>query len=287
LFAQKKPINEDWLKKDRSNLINLAEVFQSEEKDIDFYINNIENLHIHDEQDLGFGAKRYEFTQFGGYLNNDISVCAFNNLIFYCKVSISSKEVRVIDSLIEADSNIFKLLSENWIKKTEMFDNWLYESFDYNYLNDSLVAEYENSVVKELGEQQDIRVDSIVLNDYHLLLYPYKKYDFGNVYCCFDFPVGEIAIRNIKEQMPALIYNICRGYCPEGRIYGVKALLEMANEDKLILTDDDIELIKKVILLDIPINKCYGCKFSVQLAKDIFNKKDYGEILKKHNITLE
>jgi hypothetical protein len=288
LLAQNEPINEDWLKKDKSNFINLMDVILSENYAIDFYQKKIENLDTRANQKIGFGANRYEWVQYGGYISNWMTICTYNDSIFYCKISITSDDVEKMEILAQRDSLILKLLSQNWNRKSFNHNAGLFESFDYEYINKDLYSKFTDCVKIKLGELENNDVDSMLLKDYQILVSPFENYDFG--YACYYAgtpPEGRTAIEKIKVNNPNLIRYIIRGYCPEGRIYGIEALLELVDKKQLELTLEDKMIIKKVLNLKIPINRCQGCMVSSILAKDLFNEKEYSKILKKNDIVLE
>ena len=288
LLAQNEPINEDWLEKDKSNFINLMEVLLSDNWEIDFFQKELDNLGERAKQDIDFGAKKYEFAQGGGYISNWINVCTFNDSIFYCKVSITSDDVKKMEILAQRDSLILKLLSQNWNRKAFNHNAGLFESFDFEYINSDLYSRFKESVKNELGQLENSLVDSLLHKDYLTLVTPFENYDFG--YACYFAgtpPKGRTAIENIKTSNPNLVRDIIRGYSPEGRIYGIEALLELVEKEEVVLTLEDKEIINKVLGLQIPINRCQGCMVSSILAKDLFNEKEYSKILKKNGIVLE
>lgn len=288
IFAQKDQINEEWLRKDKSNFINLMDILLSENWEINYFLKKIKNLGIRSNQDIGFDAKRYECAQGGGYISNWISIYTLNDTIFYCKISITSNDVDKMEILAQRDSLILKLLSQNWNRKTYKQNSGLFESFDYEYINNGLYSKYKERVKNELGEIYNDIIDSKIQEDYQILISPFEKYDFG--YACYfsgTQPEGRIAIENIKNQNPYLVRNIIRGLNPEGRIYGIEALFELIEEGKLELTLDDKQTIEKVLRLKTPINRCQGCMVSSISAYDLFNEKAFLNYIKKNNIVLE
>lgn len=278
LIGQTEPVNEEWLKKDKSNFLNLMTVILSESNKVEYFENQIENLDIRTNQEIGFGAKRYECAQYGGYITNWISIYTFNNEIFYLEITINIEDMKKMEILAQRDSVILNLISTNWKGRP----------FKYNYLNEELHSKFEDSVRIELGELKKATIDPLSLRHYETLVSPFDKYDFG--YACYidgSPPIGRTAIEYIKENEPELLREIIKGYCPEGRIYGIEALIELASEDKLELTEEDILLIDKVINLSIPINRCQGCMVSTISAMKLFNESKYVEFLRMNNIKLE
>jgi hypothetical protein len=287
IFAQGESLNEEWLNEDKTNFINLMDVLISDNKEINYFQDELKNIGVRAKQEIGFGAKKYEFAQSGGYISNWINICTLNDSIFYCKVAITSDDVEKMEILAERDSLISKLL-RNWNRKSFKQNGGLFESFDYEYINNDLYQAFTDSVAKELGELNNTSIDYTVLNDYQTLTSPFENFDFG--YACYIEgapPIGRTAIENIKLSNPILVKRVIRGYCPEGRIYGVEALLELAEQEKLDLTYSDKKIIKKVLNLKIPINRCQGCMVSSVFAKDLFNEKELKELLVKNGIILE
>ncbi|HCS21540.1 MAG TPA: hypothetical protein DIW47_13435 [Bacteroidetes bacterium] len=288
LSAQNDPLNEDWLQKDKANFLNIMELVLSENSSIDDYKKKIENLNIRNNQDIGFGAKRHDWVQYGGYISTWITLCSYKDTVFYCKLFVTSNDIEKLEILAQRDSSILMLLSRFWNKRNFNPAGELNASLEFEYTNKEVYFRFKESVKNELGELENISVDSGLAEDYQILLFPSENYDFG--YACYyagNPPYGRIAIENIKETNPYLIKNILRGYNPEGRIYALEALLQLAQEEQLKLTSEDIETIKKVLTLDIPIGRCEGCMVSSILAKDLFSEKGYSSLLKKYDIVLE
>lgn len=288
LLAQGERINEDWLKKDKSNFINLMEILLSENKEINFFQQELNNLGVRANQDIGFNAKKYEFAQGGGYISNWIKICTLKDSIFYCKVSITSDDVEKMEILAQRDSSILKLLSQNWNRKSFKQNGGLFESFDYEYINQDLYTRFKENVENDFGKIENVQDDSMAHMDYQTLVSPFENYDFG--YACYyagTQPKGRVAIEKIKASNPNLVRSIIKGYSPEGRIYAIEALLELVENGKLTLTIDDKEIIRKVLNLEIPINRCQGCIVSAILARELFKEEKFNRILDKYDIKIE
>ena len=260
VLAQEKVIQEEWLQKDKANFLNFMEIILSDNKDINYFKKNLSNQAFHTSQDIGFGAKRYEFVRLSGYISNRIFICTYNNKIFDVRVLTAPDDIRIFEILAKKDSVIHNLLEKYWIIKPNNKNSELKESLNFEYRNDSLYSEFKRKVANTLGELEKIVVDSMLLKSYKLLLLPFEQYSFG--YRCGIVgrpPEGRAAIEKIKNQNPTLLRNIIKGYNPEGRIYGVEALLELAYEGKIKLSANFIEIINKILKMDIPIQGCHGC----------------------------
>ena len=282
------PINRNWLKIDKSNFINLMTVLQSDNKSLEYYTETLDNFHIRKNQDIGFGAKRITAVQYGGYISNWISICTFKDEIFYCNISISPSDAEKMELLGRRDTAIFNLLEKYWTKMAFTQTSKSVITYEYKFANEDLFSQYINGTTNELGEIPSLPIDSSIKNDYDILLFPFEEYDFG--YYCYGAgypPVERTAVEKVTENNPELLQNIIKGYSPEGRIYGIEAMLNLAMEGKMELTPQDIAIIKKVLMLDIPINRCQGCMVSTITAKELFNEKEYKKLLKKNNIQLE
>jgi hypothetical protein len=288
LWAHREPINRTWLKIDKSNFINLMTVLKSENKSFEFYTETLENIHIRNNQDIGFGARRITAAQYGGYISNWIYICTFKGEVFYCNVSISTSDADKMELLGRRDTVISNMLEKYWTKKSFTQDSKSVKTYEYKFVNEDLYLQYMNSTKSKLGEIPNLPIDSSLKEQYDILLFPFEKYDFG--YFCYGAgypPVGRIAIEKVTENNPELLRHIIKGYSPEGRIYGIEAILKLAMDGKMELTPQDIASIKKVLSLDIPINRCQGCMVSSITAKELFNEKEYVKLLKKNNIQLE
>ena len=282
LFGQDKPINEEWLKIDKSTFLNLMDVLLSNNNSIHFYQKNLKNLG-QENQDIGFNAKRHIWHQGGGYVDNWMTICSYKDTIFYCKILITSTDVEKIEILAQRDSTIQNLLNQNWRKKYSESHEYL----EFEYLNEELYSKYKTIVKNEFGEFREKEADSLIYNDIQILTSPFENYAFG--YACSVAgmpPKGRIAIENIKKYDPTIVKDIILGYNPEGRIYGIEAFLELVEQKKLEMTTEDRNIIKKVLNLNILINECSGCIFTSILAKDLFREKKYRELLKKNDIDL-
>ncbi|MFK5976179.1 MAG: TonB-dependent receptor, partial [Sulfurovum sp.] len=80
LVAKVVPINEKWLELDQSNMINLIKVIKSKSSDINFYKKNLKRFSIENEKELGFGVKKVEAVQYGGYISNERSEFEDSNI---------------------------------------------------------------------------------------------------------------------------------------------------------------------------------------------------------------
>ncbi|CAA6808745.1 MAG: Unknown protein [uncultured Sulfurovum sp.] len=289
LSANSKPLNEAWLKKDKSNFINLMEVIQSKSSDLEFYKKSIHYFDIRKEENIGFGLKRIHGYQSGGYISNSISILVYQSKVFYIKVEIEGKAIEKIKILKARDTQIQKLLDENWREDAyTLLDSFVVKQLKYETLDEKVYFSFKNQVIKRLGSPLALSVNISLNNEYETLMFPFEQYEFGTA-CGYagTRPKGRKAIEIIKTQAPVLLKNIIRGYSLEGRVYGVEALLELSNKGMVKLTKNDIDVIKKVLSLDIPLATCGGCMSYSTNAKQIFQSELYQTLFSKNKLLIK
>lgn len=276
LVAKVVPINEKWLELDQSNMINLIKVIKLKSSDINFYKKNLKRFSIENEKELGFGVKKVEAVQYGGYISNEITIYINNNKIFYFRMRISGEDdLKIIEILKKRNNNISKFISEKFqvslpLNKMEI------KRIKYEVLDEESYSIFKKSIADKLGNFLNIPINASLKNEYKALISPFEWYRFGTRcgYAGIE-PKGRKAIEIIKKKNPKLLKNIIRGYSVEGRVYGVEAMLELASKNIITLTDNDILTIKKVLNLDILVDICEGCiGFSLE-AKKIFGEQNY------------
>jgi len=280
LLAKVEPINEKWLQIDKSNMINLIKVIKSQSSNVNFYKKNLKRFNIDSEKELGFGVQRIEACQYGGYISNEVVIYTNNNKIFYFRMRFSGEDdLKIIEILKKRNSNIDKFISEKY--QISLPSNQMeIKRIKYEVLDEENYSIFKKNIADKLGNFLNIPIDASLKNEYKTLVSPFEDYRFGTR-CGYagTQPKGRKAIEVIKKKNPKLLKNIIRGYSVEGRIYGVEAMLELASKNIIKLTNDDISTIKKVLNLNISINRCEGCiGFSIE-AKKMFGYKKYNELL--------
>ena len=134
--------------------------------------------------------------------------------------------------------------------------------------------------VKESFPQEDTICSFQILTD------STTKYDFG--YACYfsgRSPKGRIAIDNLtKTKDYATIKRVLNGENNEGIIYAIEALLILNTQNKIELTLNDKNEIKKIIERDLLITRCQGCFVSSIRTLTLFNEKSFKDLLKKNEI---
>ena len=132
------------------------------------------------------------------------------------------------------------------------------------------------------------KFDNDTLTDYQILTDSTIKYDFG--YACYYAgmpPEGRQAIDNlIKNKDYKIIMSILDGQNNEGKIYAIEALLILNSKEEIKLTELEKGKIKSIIEEDLEIYRCQGCLVSTIKTIDLFNEKDFKELLKKNQIEI-
>jgi len=108
---------------------------------------------------------------------------------------------------------------------------------------------------------------------------PLESYDYGHIcYYGASKPKGKKAVEKIvNAKRFDMLLNIIRGYNPEGRAYGVEALMIAYSKDASILNQEDKDAIKKIINSNIWINTCAGCLGQQRSYIEVFweSRKSY------------
>ena len=283
LNSQNDSLNKRWIRLDKSNLLKMTDIIKSKDTDLKNIKKKIKKLYISHIKNIGFGASYYGLDLYGGYTSVSMTICTFNDETFYMGFSYSSDDIEFLEQLAQKDTIISNVIRKYW-KKSDVFDGFIYDkSLDYKFINDSLYLLFKQKVSKELGYPEEIKMDLLTSKFYESFFLPYFKYPFEfNNYNRRYLEIRRLAIEN-----PSLIYNIIKGYNPEGRIYGIKILLEMSSDKKIILEKKDVELIIKVLKLEIPIRTKSGDIISSVDSYDLFKNKELKELLSKNQIELK
>ena len=154
--------------------------------------------------------------------------------------------------------------------------------YSNTYVNQAAFNKFKNQVAGYLGKQEELDITQCKF-EYDFLNNPTGRYGFESFN---DLSTNDwtpfYAINKLKnDNRIGCIKNIIRGYSLPGRIYGVVALLQLAKEDKYLLTADDKILINKVLNLNLTVDSGYGTDIiSNRLYKDCVDA-DLIKILEK------
>lgn len=270
-YGQNEQENNVWINEDSSKFVNMIKVLNNDKflKDKTKLLKNIDFFEITEDRDLGFGIRRTVGFQIGGFnvISNLVILSSEDEIIQY-KLYYEEKVSKSIESIFNNTPELIQLLSNSYVIRKQ-------NSFYYN--NDNSLKKFKNEVSKKLG-QIDLKIDTLDLNlvkNFTILIDPISCIEFG-ISCGFggEKPEGRKAIEyfsssnNIKA-----IKEVLKGYNPEGRLYAVETLLNLAEDKKITLTKEDELTIQNILELNIPISNCLMCKGSYLSAKESLNMR--------------
>ena len=265
-----KELTLDWVRLDKDNFNNIFSLLNNQRAlaDKDLFLKSIIKLDIRETKDLGFGLTYFECAQYGGHVTTWISLLSFENAIIQYDIRYSEDDFKIIAYLINQDA---KLKSEiAFVADTT-------DTYSFYYQDSSAFDKFKSHVASKLGliKLSPDNTDEKFASNYSILTNPINSYDFGTL--CYESgvePEGRKAINYFTSSNNiSAIREIVKGYNPEGRLYAIEALLTAVNKKRTALTDEDNQLIKNILALDIPISACNGCIVSKSTAGDLLDAK--------------
>jgi hypothetical protein len=256
LFSEFTTLNEDWLSMDKSNILTFMNAVHSKEQSMDSFKQKMKGLTIKESENLGFGLHRLYGVEQGGYTTLWMTFYLFEDKLLYYKAVINGKnDVSTIRLLMQGDLKFFQLIERQW--KTVIVEGTGDASLYFDSLNTHLYQEFQEKVERNLGEMLPLSVHEDLQKEYNLLISPFEFYDFGK-FCNHSLfhAKAKSAIAKIKKEKPEFLKNILRAYSAEGRTYAIEALFSLVDNGQIKLTKADIEVIKKVLNLDVSLSKC-------------------------------
>ena len=256
--AQTERIDPSWLAKDIA-AIELIQLLISEDQTLPTIKAILGKPTRVEENDLGFGAKRILFHQANGYTSLSVTLLIIRG-------EIKDYQLKV-DGSRKSWPQIRNYIIEAWKMKAGPEFSEVESGLEYRRSTDPALAKI---VAEELGELKEVIVPDELKSDYELLMSAEANAVVGAM-CGYagSTPAGQRAINALfKAGRIDLIENILRGYNPGGRVHAALALLKL-EEQGFYLTDEIRATIKKVRELDIGIQTCSGCIYSLKTAKEI------------------
>lgn len=255
------PLNQEWLRDDyrAMELISLlaAPAPLTTQKIMDI-------LGVRDkddtEEDLGFGAIKFNVRKGHGYTSLSIEAFVFRGTIGSYKLELDSSP-------------------ENWTRIRErMIELWQqnngpsFEEGERGLMHierdDSVLRKYQATVSAELGEMKPAVISAELQKSFDSLTKPMEIDNVGST-------DGEMAIAAlVNAERFDLVENVLRGFNPNGRIYAARELLKLNKEGRLVLSADTIAVIAKISNLDIQIRTVSGCIVNRGNAKEILEDAD-------------
>jgi hypothetical protein len=213
-----------------------------------------------EEEDLGFGASRFELGKGNGYTSLQVEGVVFRGRIAFYKVGIYGSaeswpriRERIIDLWKHSNGPEFKE-SKDGLVHTET--------------SEALVQAYKAAVSAELGEMKQLDIPDELKESFASLTSPIENLWYGA-------GEGESAIGVlVNAKRIDLIENALRGFNPVGRVYAAFALLKLKKENQIVLSADAVSTIAKVSNFDISFRTSRGCIVSFRTAKEILSELD-------------
>jgi len=199
---------------------------------------------------LGLDGILYNWGICGGTICLGSNVVTYKGKIAMFKIIIP-KDIKEFNPVFERDKTIRETFKQYF--KLQKYPNYSNDSvYVYTYRNNSVFENYKMRVAQYLGEQEKMDLTQCKF-EYDFLNDPTgRTYLFKTYFRICDNYTPCIAINNlINENRIDCIRNIIRGFSLPGRIYGIAALLQMAKEKTYKLSEDDKELIRKVLNLNL------------------------------------
>ncbi len=147
-----------------------------------------------------------------------------------------------------------------------IFQLFSFSSFSHDYLQH----------VKSVHE-----VNDTLPQEYKILSDSNFHYDFGeSCYLLGKPPLGRKAIETLRlEKRTDLIKAVLNGNNNEGRIYAIEALLQLHEKKECVLTDEEKDKIKLIILSNHIINRCKGNVIISTPSIELFKEDEYKKLL--------
>jgi len=212
------------------------------------------------EEDLGFGAIRFNVGKGHGYSSLSVEAFVFRGTIGSYKLEL--------DCSPESWTRIRERMIELW----QQNNGPSFEEGERGLIrverDDSVLRKYQAAVSEELGEMKQVAIPAEFQKSFDSLTQPMEIDNVGS-------SDGEMAIAAlVNAERFGLMENVLRGFNPNGRIYAARELLKLNKEGRLVLSADTIAVIAKISNLDIEIRTVSGCIVNRRQAKEILEDTD-------------
>lgn len=210
------------------------------------------------EEDLGFGAIRFNVRKGHGYTSLSVEAVVFRGTIGSYKLEL--------DSSPESWNRIRERMIELWQQNNGPSFEEGESGIIHTERDDSVLRKYQAAVSAELGEMKATAIPTELQKSFDLLTQPMEINSVGG-------SDGEMAIAAlVNAERFDLMENLLRGFNPNGRIYAARELLKLNKEGRLVLSADTLAVIAKISNLDIQISRVSGCIVNRVHAKEIFGR---------------
>ncbi len=215
------PLNREWLADDHRSM-ELVSLLASPAPLTTQKIMDILGVRDKDdtEDDLGFGATKFNVRKAHGYTSLSIEAFVFKGTIGSYKLELDSSPEnwpRIRERLIE-------LWRQNNGPSFEEGEGGLI----HIERDDSVLLKYQAAVSAELGELKSAAISAELQKSFDSLTQPMEIDNVGS-------SDGEMAITAlVNAERFDLVENVLRGFNPNGRIYAARELLKLNKEGRKV-----------------------------------------------------
>ena len=263
-------VKEEWIKQDVLIFQHFFKYFPLKpEITLNDLSNNLQRFESTTTNPIGFDGFMHWWVLPGGTLSINSNIVSFNGQIIMAETTIYKDYIKRLNRVFEHDKNIEKKFREFFSLRLN-YHYFMDSVYINTYINQDAYDKFKKHVAEYLGKQDELDISECKF-EYDFLNNPTGRYRFESFN---DLTTNDwtpfYAIHKLKnDNRIDCIRNIIRGYSLPGRIYGVVAFLQLAKENKYILTANDIQLIKKVLNLSLTVESGYGTDIiSNRLYKD-------------------
>lgn len=212
------------------------------------------------EEDLGFGAIRFNVGEGHGYTSLSVEAFVFRGTIGTYKLELYCSPERW--------SRIRERMIELWRQNNGPSFEEGESGLIHVERNDSVLRKYQAAVAAELGEMKLAAIPAELQKSFDYLTQPMEIDNVGS-------RDGETAIASlVNAERFDLVENVLRGFNPNGRIYAARELLKLNKEGRLVLSAETLAVIAKISNLDIQIRTVSGCIVNRMSTREILEDTD-------------
>ncbi len=250
-------IKSEWIEKDVAIFKHFFDNFPLDsEMTENCVITKLDRFESASHDSIGFDGILYWWILPGGTMtiNSHIVIC--HGEIAMIETIISQDYIKKLNRVFERD----KVIKDNFFKYFKLQvnrHNFNDSIYIYSSTNHSIFHKYKMHIAEYLGKQKNVDLSQCEF-EYNLLNKPTGRYQFESYFReSNDYPPFNAINKLINENRIDCIKNIIRGYSLPGRMYGTAALLQLAKEKAYQLSDEDKELIDKVLNLKLKVKSGY------------------------------
>lgn len=242
-------VNEEWLSSDIANAKKTLPLLPPKDVTVDAFLERLDASDVDDDRKTGFGGRRLNAADFGGYTSSWIKIAGFEGRLVAIEIRVRGSGGSWPD--------ISERLKAAWGKRFTSIERGL----RYRWEDAPGLAKHRAAVEKALGKAPEAEIPKDLAAAFALLTSPYERLDVGDV--CYeggDAPEGKTATdRIVAAGRYDVLRRVLRGPNPDGRVYAARALLARARKGQP-LAPTDKRAIDVIRGSDVPISACSGCE---------------------------